>query len=104
MRIVGNVSFFENVAMDGGAMVISHGSLTLEGTMFALNTAGRHGGAVYRIERESWDRYSNCSFEENEARSDGGALYLGDGPTMEVTSSLFRQNVAGKRRMALYLE
>jgi predicted outer membrane repeat protein len=87
---VNDSTFVDNTADDdGGAIWTSNQAVTITGSTFTRNQAGR-GGAVYS--GDSTITVTNSTFEGNTATSDGGALAAQD---VDVSYTTFSGNEAG---------
>lgn len=95
-------SVFESnhASHDGGGISLDDTSLTLtiRSSEFYLNTATRHGGAVFGD--DDVDIFDSV-FEENSAGADGGAVY--SDYVADISGSLFNLNSADNKGGALYV-
>ncbi len=103
--VVRNCLFANNQAVWGGAVYVGSSSrLLVYDTVFQQNTAldGGGGGAVF-VAQDGFleavgDGAGSCLFSENHAadssNGDGGALWLENGGTANVTGCVFRNNTA----------
>ena len=96
----------------GGAIYWEHGDVpsTLSyiiNTTFVNNTSERHGGAIDWYNADN-GVIENCTFIENYATADGGALYTGDdnsnGENLTIRNSNFVNNSAGDHGGALSMQ
>ena len=85
--INGHVSSNSN----GGAYLLSEGTLTVNNCQFENNFAGRHGGAIGVSSNQGDDllKIYNSSFTNNSAQFNGGAVYS---TYLEVDNSYFELN------------
>ena len=79
----------------GGAVNVA-GDLKCNSVVFKLNTVGakKYGGAAHIAGSTSSGTIKNCSFHQNSAEQDGGALAVVDFATAIVISSNFENNTA----------
>ena len=91
--------FYENYAMDGGAIALSRGAKAyVTNSYFHNNMANTSakvygiGGAIY-VHDYSYLLVSNSLFVNNTAR-DGGAIFLGFGSEADIIDSTFENNTA----------
>jgi len=102
---IANSSFVNNslptANNNGGAIYISGGtSAALQYCNFSGNSAG-YGGAVHDYNAPL--TILNCTFTNNSALSQGGALYLqNNGVNASITASTFSGNTAGDAGGAIY--
>ncbi len=88
--------FTNNTATNGGAIQNNvnpsyTGNLTVTGSIFTNNTATKsYGGALYNTAGSAY--VTSNTFKNNNAKSDGGAIYNGD--TLVVNKSTFTSNNA----------
>lgn len=104
---VKDASFIGNTADVGGAIAIEtvmsrRGSVTLIGSSFVRNRAGRTGGAISLNEGSAV--IENSSFTQNSAGQSGGAINMLNYARLEVTNSSFINNGASWVGGALALE
>jgi predicted outer membrane repeat protein len=118
--IFNDCDFISNVAeYKGGAVFTDYGSMSsFYNCNFDQNESKTAGGAIYVIDRasqqvfnetdfylidDSWtnltDIFSsvyleNCSFTNNKANTDGGALYVYEGSFAKIVNSYFTNNVS----------
>ena len=104
---ISNCILSSNIGGTGGAIASrGGGSLTVNNTVFANNSALVHGGAFYKV-YGSGTAFTNCVFYNNLAMSNttrlGGAimLYVNSGATT-VTNCTFFDNKAGDKGGAIY--
>lgn len=100
-------SFIGNTADAGGAIAIEtvmgrRGSVTVIGSSFVRNRAGRTGGAINLNEGSAV--IENSSFTHNSAGQSGGAINMLNYPRLEVTNSSFINNGASWGGGVLALE
>ena len=95
--IVQTCTFQSNIARDGGAIFLLHGTATIKGSLFNANSADKHlGGAVFMGGGMSITGrliIINCKFSSNHAGS-GGVIYADGGAYLRLTSSRFSSNYA----------
>lgn len=79
---------------DGGAVVVTHGKLTMNGCSLLRNSIpGRRGGALRVINSDSYAKLINCTVKEN--FSDwGGAINVADRSTVEIEGGEYAENYA----------
>lgn len=77
---------------NGGAIAVTDGRLWLRNSFVRNNTASFNGGALYSTGLGEID-VDFVTFEDNTATFAGGAIYAQ--AQLEVTASVFRDNVAG---------
>lgn len=103
--LLGNMSIFGNYAkFYGGAISLTDPSeIYLIGITFQSNR-GTSGGAVYLAsDVETTGGFGGCRFVDNNATTNGGALFLSTNATSEpemarfVEDSVFFNNAAGER-------
>ena len=106
---VADCIFEDNEANTGGGVRIEAGGmLTVTNSEFEGNRATFAnccgGGALMGV-GDATLRVTNCTFERNSARIDGGAILVEAGGTLTATGSTFRENTAGdaKSGSAVYL-
>jgi predicted outer membrane repeat protein len=80
-------------ANNGGSIVVSMSSVTIQSSSFKGNCA-KKGGAVYG-ELNSQILIIKSNFTGNEATAEGGALYAVSGCHVTITTSIFENNRAG---------
>ena len=111
---VGVESTYEDCLFDGnsaryqgGAAIFDYGARSnLSGTRFTDNTAGSHGGAVFSASRASQLEnttmtFTNCRFESNASKGDGGAINFHDSSLATVNNCTFTNNAAGRNGGAM---
>ena len=126
-------NFTGNTAVNsGGAIFVSGDNGQIEGCNFTSNEAGT-GGAVEYLgcnHQKITDSYfsnnkaksgsggavhaatstlddvtiDNCVFEENDAKTDGGAIYLISNGPIDITNSKFYNNTAKSEAGAIYVD
>ena len=76
---------------NGGAYLLSEGTLTVNNCQFENNYAGRHGGAIAVSSNQGDDliKIYNSTFSNNSAQFNGGSIY---GSYLEVENSYFELN------------
>ena len=78
----------------GGAVYTAAGTtLTVDGSVFAGNTAASHAGAIF-IEKGAEATIADSVFTENSTQAYGAALYVWTDAIVSVETSLFIDNVA----------
>ncbi len=87
-----NTSLATNGALNGGALQIDGGSLTLDTVTFDNNSTQALGGAIYAFGDAVVD-IDDCLFVDNSAGSNGAAINASTGIT--VRNSVFQGNSAG---------
>ena len=92
-------AFNLNSAVQGGAIYVNRGTLSIDTTTFVENSASENGGAIY-THNAAGVSITNSSFVANTsaaAEGVGGAVYLNnqDG-TATITESMFTGNTAFK--------
>ena len=99
---ISDCTFAQNTAWsrNGGAIFIdSTRSVTLASVVFTGNTSNASGGAIYRTgtNEGSWS-LNSCSFMDNIAKDDGGAVFLNSRYQIVGNSSIencsFEENIA----------
>ena len=100
---VSNCTFEENHAKVGGAVHFYYTEGTISDSDFINNTASQTGGAIYTEEisgivyNSSGNKYINifnCTFEENHADMDGGAIGMYYSANCSVSNCTFTCNTA----------
>ena len=76
-----------------GGCIFNTGNLTISGGQFLGNTAG-YGGAIYNYEN-STATLENINFYENEADTNGGAIWIGVDAEVTNDWSTYDGNLAG---------
>src|SRR6056297_1640229 len=94
--VVDNCTFDSNEANDGGGIYITSVDEEIEcfisNSTFTNNFAGRLGGASCVAGGTiGWD---NCTFEDNEAPSGGGAFFFFEGIVNVIQNSNFARNIS----------
>lgn len=91
---------------EGGAIVIENCGATIYGGIFQSNSAERRGGAIAARGADG-ARIENCTFVQNVAGSEAGAIYILDS-AMTITDCSFTQNSTeygtGTRGGAIFIE
>ena len=78
----------------GGAVYTAAGTtLTVDGSVFAGNTAASHAGAIF-VEKGAEATIADSVFTENSTQAYGAALYVWTDAIVSVETSLFIDNVA----------
>ena len=77
---------------NGGAIYMEGGTLTLTDVMISMSTCN-DGGALQL--QAGTVTAANCTFFDNRARDDGGALDIKTGASFTATNSTFYENVCG---------
>jgi len=90
-----NTSLATNGSLNGGALQIDGGSLTLDAVTFDGNSTQTLGGAVY-IRDDTVVNIDDCIFINNSGGS-GAAIHASSGVT--IRNSVFEGNSAGNRGM-----
>jgi predicted outer membrane repeat protein len=94
---VDNCAFFDNTAVDGGAVYVDRGGqLTVNATQFKANSADLTGGAVVAHMKSKVNFMGSSTFEANTAAS-GGAIAATDTSTISIVASTFRSNHASSQ-------
>ena len=93
-----NCIFENNLANDGGAIFLVSGYFDsanrLEGNVFTNNTARNNGGAIYfDITNVTLNVYS-CSFSDNIAYENGGAIFKSSLGNFNIGGDVFTHNIA----------
>lgn len=94
-----NTSLASNSALNGGAVEINGGRLTIRSGVFRENMAQTHGAAIYTTGGAALV-VENSVFFNNQSANGAGIFANGD---VTVRNSLFEDNVGGLRAAALYL-
>lgn len=89
---VQNVTFEGNTAATGGAIANRNGSLTVTNSDFSLNEATTQGGGIYNS--NGTVNVTNSRFLNNEAGFQGGGLYTVNN-LLTIDSSRIAGNIAG---------
>ncbi len=91
---INNVELARNQShFTGGAISVLRSKLTVNNSRFLNNKVGHNGGAI-ALEL-STGAISNSGFVDNRARSyEGGAIFVGQGVTLDVNNSTFGGNRA----------
>ena len=94
--LIANVTYFYgNEAYGGGAIAAYNGALTILGcSLFSVNRAVSHGGAVYLYHGTIGIRLGASFFLSNTASISGGAIDLSSGIFDLSSSAVFRSNEA----------
>lgn len=83
-----------SVGGNGGAMAVYNNSTSAAyGVTFEGNMAGGAGGAVYAYQNLTEMLLHSCTFKENEAKSNGGAIYLSN----EGILNMYHTEASGNR-------
>ncbi len=90
------------VADVGAALRMKHGFFTVTDCTFADNAASEDGGAVY-LHPDGTARLLDCRFTGNRTEDNGGAVYLSTGATVELRRCAFGGNLADEEGGALFL-
>jgi len=98
-EIVGNV-FLENVAANGGALLLDHSTPYVAGNVFRWNKARGSGGALALVESDA--QLEDNVVVHNRADDDGGGLWLADS-SPELFRMTIASNTAGDRGGGVYL-
>jgi ribonuclease BN (tRNA processing enzyme) len=91
----------------GGAVYFDYGSRpVLTGCVFRANATSGHGGAAFSVSRASQLEntvvtLSDCRFEGNRAKGDGGAANFHDSSVASIERCVFAGNRAGRRGNAV---
>jgi len=88
-----NTSLATNGSLNGGALQIDGGSLTLDAVTFDGNSTQTLGGAVY-IREDTVVNIDDCIFSDNSGGS-GAAIHASSG--VAIRNSVFEGNSAGNR-------
>ncbi|WP_159801065.1 T9SS type A sorting domain-containing protein [Flavobacterium sp. MK4S-17] len=92
-----NIIFKENTAIYGGALYNYSSSPTLTNVTFQENVA-YEGGAVYNLNNPNFNisapQFSNCSFNNNTASSNGGAITSRGGTQINLSLCTLTNNLA----------
>ena len=80
---------------NGGGVTVTGGTFTASNCTFENNSADNNGGAVLLSSASATFIASNCTFENNSAVWFGGAVYMSQGGTFEATECTFKDNTAG---------
>ena len=92
--IVTDSYFINNTAITGAGGAIDYfGNITLRNTQFTNNTAGYRGGAIGKTtnENQTYIQMEDCSFLDNSAWLDGGAIFCLE-CILKLTRSEFIRN------------
>ncbi len=98
-----NCTFKDNTAKLGGAIHLYYSSGTISDSVFINNSAEQSGGAIYTEEIDgaiygfdshNYLNITNCTFEENHAEMDGGAINLYGSANCTVSNCNFANNAA----------
>ena len=104
ITIFEDVSFIGNKASAGGGAlsITAPAALHVHGTKFERNHA-QFGGAIAMTSTKDGEKtFGACTFDFNNATTDGGAMYLYTSAGQEsIHASLFRNNFAGTTSMLL---
>ena len=89
-----NCVFDNNVCGQNGGAICAAGNVTLDiqETSFTGNRA-HYAGAV-EVQQQSYLRITDCTFKDNSAKRDGGAIAGGFQVVLEINGSLFPNNSA----------
>ncbi|KAL4507999.1 hypothetical protein ABPG72_021372 [Tetrahymena utriculariae] len=100
---ISNVNFTKNQAVKGGSLRIDNSNLVqMFYSNFFQNFANSTGGACYLIQIFYASNFQNCSFKENQAIF-GGAFYLNENQSFQLTYSLLEKNQALQDGGAVFL-
>lgn len=91
-----------NSVSSGGAIYTTGGSITVDNSTFTSNTtsaSNTDGGAIYT---DSDTQITNSTFTKNSAKSEGGAIMVGDGntPIVEISDSNFGSDLTADANTA----
>lgn len=93
-------NFTDNSGVNGGALILSNGTLVLSNNNFTYNKADGDGGAVY-LENGTLKEALVNDFWHNRASNNGGALYTNIPVVMD--GGVFFNNTAGVCGGGIYL-
>ena len=100
---INNCTFKDNSGKLGGAIHMYYSSGTISDSVFINNTAKQGGGAIYTEEIDgaiygfgshNYLNIKNCTFEDNHAEMDGGAINLYGSANCTVSDCNFVNNTA----------
>jgi hypothetical protein len=80
-------TFLENTATGDGGGVYNNSSMGIANSIFAGNSAGNYGGAIYNIDYGGLHGMNDCSFWGNTADRGGGIANISASPT--ITDCIF---------------
>lgn len=88
-----NCIFINNTAKDWGGAIYSHSTnITIENSVF-INNTGNYGGALDIYFRSYFSKIVNCTFKDNIATREGGAIYTSSSNYFKVIDSKFINNI-----------
>ena len=87
---------------DGGAVYISGGTVEAQGCLFIGNKCLDNGGAVF-LDSGTFALFDRCTFYDNRADGDGGAVYCGSDDGTRL-SGIFRYNSCGGSGGAVFVD
>ena len=93
-------NFTDNTGINGGALILSNGTLVLSNNNFTRNIVSGNGGALFLSNGKL--SMSGNNFTYNKATNDGGAVYLENGTLKEALNNDFWHNRASNNGGALY--
>lgn len=93
-------NFTDNTGINGGALILSNGTLVLSDNNFTRNIVSGNGGAL--LLSKGTLSMSDNNFTYNKADVDGGAVYLENGTLEDALDNDFWHNRAGNNGGALY--
>lgn len=99
---INNCVFTHNQAIEGGAIyAFGKATLDIKNTKFDDNTT-QYGGTI--MDREGNQiNCIECNFVHNQAKMDGGAVYVDYGSHSKYQNSVFNNNLAGNTGAAVYI-
>ena len=93
--------FKNNAGSSGGAIYLYQAQLSVDGYTFEGNTAKNNGGAIYQDTGASDVTASNTTFKGNTANSHGGAIAI-TGNLLNLGNCLFEENNTKSQGGAIY--
>jgi len=88
-----NLGFRRGLGDAGGAGLVAGGAVVdFINCSFLDNTAREEGGAVHLRGRGTWSEFVGCHFQRNEALGDAGALFVAPGAEITLRASTFFGN------------
>jgi hypothetical protein len=93
--------FENNSAVLGGAARIFSGNLAVEDCMFENNTASQHGGAIYVYDQPTTNlTLTNDTFTGHSATISGGAVFIGDHSTSVLVNGVWTSVATAPKTLA----
>lgn len=95
----------DNETNNGGAIYATGATLVINNTSFSHNEAKTNGGAIYLTKNETALVTPGCTFIQNVAAENGGAIYMSSTANYSVSGKLvITDNIAASKENNLYIE